>query len=290
MTEIVKTISDIENVSLNKIIGEPTVLTNTVIEFKGKDNILFIDKNVRLHNSIFRFNGNNSIIFLSENKHVYYLNATVNNNNTLFFGKHNYINGRLNIIVSEQSNVIFGEDGLISFDIWLRTADPHLIYDADTYERINLSKSIFIGDHVWIGQHAFILKGSYVGSGSVIAAMSLVSGKKIESNCIYGGNPVKKLKDNIFYSNECVHLYLDEQTNKSLTKKTDQYKYQAPDNNISKLNNIDTTLKTLTNATDKLKYLQENLYKVSDKNRFAIAKINNKKNQSFLSKLLNKLK
>ena len=79
----------------------------------------------------------------------------------------------------------------------MRTADPHLIYNIVDNQRINHSRSIYIGDHVWIGQNAMILKGSSIHSGSVIGAMSLVAGKTIHSNSCWGGNPVRMLKENI---------------------------------------------------------------------------------------------
>jgi len=108
------------------------------------------------------------------------------------------MNGKLNIVVSEQKNIFIGDGCLFSFDIWIRTGDAHLIYDSNLKSRINFSGSIYIGDHVWIGQHVFILKETKIGSGSVIGSMSIIPGKILESNASYAGNPVKKIKSNIF--------------------------------------------------------------------------------------------
>lgn len=82
----------------------------------------------------------------------------MNRGNTLYIGKNNYFNGKLNLILSERKHIVIGDDGLFSFGIWLRTADPHLIYSCETHERINPSKNILIGDHVWIGQGSLVLK------------------------------------------------------------------------------------------------------------------------------------
>jgi len=145
-------------------------MLNSSIEFRGKSNILFVEDGVVLKNSRIIFNHNNSVVYLSKSRHVYILKCFINNNSVLYFGKDCYFNdtSHMNTIISESKNVIVGDEGLFSFGIWLRTADPHLLYDVENRERINQSKSIFIGDHVWIGQQSLILKGTQIGSGSVL--------------------------------------------------------------------------------------------------------------------------
>lgn len=53
---------------------------------------------------------------------------------------------------------------------------------------------IFIKEDVWIGANVTILKGVTIGEGSIIAANSLVR-KNVDSYCVYGGVPAKKIKD-----------------------------------------------------------------------------------------------
>lgn len=162
----------------NKFIGSTPVMKNSTMNFKGEDNILYCEDGVTLVNSKLIFNGSGSVIYLRKNYFEYILNVTVNNSCTFYMRKDNYINGTLNVVVSEHTNVFIGNNGLFSFGIWLRTADPHLIYDCKNGKRLNYSKSIYLGDHIWVGQSAMILKGTSVESGSIIGAMSLVSGKK----------------------------------------------------------------------------------------------------------------
>ena len=45
---------------------------------------------------------------------------------------------------------------------------------------------------------AIILKGSVIPENTVIAAGTIISKKLTDSNCIYGGSPVSKLKDDLF--------------------------------------------------------------------------------------------
>lgn len=182
-----------EHISDNRIIADAqkSSMDGSKIIFNGSGNILVIEDGVRLDSSTVLFNGSNAVCYLGANKNPYYANLTVNNNSCIFFGRGNYINGKMTLITSEQQNIIIGDDGLFSFGIFIRTADPHLLYDCENCTRINPSKSVFIGDHVWIGQNVLILKGTAVGSGSVIGGAALLSGKSVPSNTVCGGNPAK---------------------------------------------------------------------------------------------------
>lgn len=145
-----------------------------------------------------------------------------------YIGNANYFNpsgsGRW-FCLSECKNLIIGNACLISHTLWFRLADPHLLYDNNSYLRINPSKSIYLGDHIWVGQEVGFLKGSFVGSGAVIGGKSLVTAKKIISNTINAGNPCKEIKNNIFWSGECVHSWTYKQTQKYQKMPKDDFKY-----------------------------------------------------------------
>ena len=271
----------------NTLIGNPK-LTNSKIVFKGKGNILYCDKDVHLVNSILSFNGDNSIIFLSQNRHKYVLNVAINNDSVLYFGKNNYINGRLNLVISEQKNIIVGNECLFSFDCWLRTADVHLIYDSNTKGRINPSKSIYLGDHIWVGQHTFILKGTQIGSGSILGGLSVASGKKIESNSSYAGNPVRKIRDSIFFSNDSVHTYREAETKEHLFYEDDRYIYSNIKEEMLPFSVIEKSIENLNSSKERLDYLIKNLQNNNNKNRFFIGKSSEK--HSFLKKVKHYLK
>ena len=76
--------------------------------------------------------------------------------------------------------------------------DFHHIYQEGT--KINLPKSIIIGNHVWRGMRCTLLKGSQIVDGSVIAFNSLVVDNLTMSNSVYGGQPSKLLKQNITWN------------------------------------------------------------------------------------------
>ncbi len=200
----------------NCFLGELPQMINSKLIINGSGNILFCEAGVILKNSRITFNGNNAVIYLCKNKFEYYLDVTLYNDSVLYMGHNNYMNGTLDLILSEQKHCFIGDNCLLSFGIWIRNADPHLVYDCNTNERKNLSKSVFIGDHVWIGQDVMLLKGSQIDSGSIIGAKSVVTGKKIPHNEAWGGNPCKRLEKDIFWQEACVHRWCEEETQNSL--------------------------------------------------------------------------
>lgn len=199
----------------NKIIGEYPMVTDSSINFIGNNNILVCDGQVRLTDTTLNFNGNNSIIYLGEGSD-YKLEIDIYNNSALHIGRFCGFTKKLKIILSEHKHCFIGDSCLFSLDVILRNSDPHLIYDCNSKRRINVSKSIYIGDHVWIGQFVNILKGTEIDSGSIIGASSVVAGKKISHNSIWAGNPCRKIKDNVFWDKTCVHGFTEEMTENSM--------------------------------------------------------------------------
>ena len=137
----------------------------------------------------------------------------------------------------------------------MRIADPHLIYHTDSKKRINPTKSIYLGDHVWIGQSAMILKGTQIHSGSIIGALSVVSGKEIPSNTSWAGNPSRKIAENIFWTDKCVHSWIDNQTAENNVCKTDAYTYHYDPKEFIAFSQIDQKLTDASNSEERYAYL-----------------------------------
>ena len=173
------------------------------------------------------------------------------------------------MISSERKGIVIGGGGVFSFGIWIRTADPHILYDSNSHDRINPSKNVMIGDHVWLGQNALILKGSVIGSGSTIGAASVVSGKRIESNTIYAGNPVRKVKENVFFTDKSVHNYTKKKTQESMHFNSNEFIY----NNTTNFLNDVQLFKTIENAgtsEERLLKIKELLAENSSPSRFSV--------------------
>lgn len=267
----------------NKIIVDSTKSTldsNSVIKFNGKNNILVIEDGVKLVNSRINFGGDNAVVYLSRNKYIYYLDINAYSNTCVFIGKDNFFNGRLSLIASERKNIIIGDNGLISFGIFVRTADPHLIYSCETKQRINKSKSVLIGDHVWLGQGALILKGTKIGSGSILGGGAVISNKSVFSNASAVGNPAKIVAKNIFFSKESVHNFNKKQTEEFSVMQSDEWIYSY-DNSQKSFSETDNLLSSKENSKDKLNIIKKNIVNNTSKNRFFIAEPKKKKFFSF---------
>lgn len=241
------------------------------ITFHGTGNVLFVEDGVNLSNSTIGFQGSNSILYLSKNRHIYYVNISINNNSTVYLGKNCYFNGKMTIVASEQQNIIIGDEGLFSFGIFIRTADPHLIYDGITKKRINPSRFVLIGDHIWLGQNSLILKGSVIGSGAIIGGNTVLSNKHIPSNTSVAGNPARIIKQDVFFSSECVHAWTDETTAKYETMDTDKYIYHHSPDTVD-MKSIDSELKNARAGMERLDIIKEKLVQYTKKDRFFIEK------------------
>ena len=283
MGQSIHTYEDIKKLnSGNQILGKFPTLSNSTITFQGENNILYCEDNVKLVNSEIIFNGSNSIVWLGSSNHQYKVSISINFNSVCHIGRNNYMNGILHIIVSEQKHVYIGNDCLFSFGIWIRNADPHLIYDIESKNRINPTKSIFIGDHVWLGQSVMILKGTNIGSGSIIGAMSVIGNKNVPSNVSYGGNPAKLIKQNVFWEGSCVHKWTEKETLDNQIFKGDSYIYiYIQEKEQLQFDKIDSTFSEY-DMDMKMRYLLE--LENKGKNRFYIkimknnSRTNNKRN------------
>jgi len=288
---IIESKEQVKTPKKNIIIGDPKMDTSSVIEFRGKGNILVAEENVRLSDSRIVFCGDNALVYLSSNtKHVYKIVLDAWRETTIYFGRDNYYNGALHAVISERKNLIVGGNGVFSFGIWIRTADPHLIYDIHTKQRINESKSVFIGDHVWLGQNALLLKGNRIGSGSIVSAACVLSGKTVESNTIYAGNPGRMIKEDIFFSGASVHNYTRKQTKESRTFEGNNFIFE--NKNALDMNRIDRELSKEKEAESRLEILKDLLVSTeNEKNRFFIGRQGDKKtnqNQGWLKRAFHK--
>jgi len=252
----------------NEIVNHPK-LRNAKIIFNGSNNVLYCeDPDIVIANCALTFNGDNSIIYLSKSRREYKVNIDMHHNSVVYIGKNNYFNGPLSMSTSEQKNIIIGDDCLFSFGCWIRTADPHLVYDTETRKRLNHSRSVLIGDHVWLGQNAMVLKGSRIGSGAIVGAGSIVTGKVLSSNASYGGSPARLIKNGVFFLGDSVHRYTDEHTKKTATYDKDDWIYKHMPAHSLHYDHIEKKLSPLETIESKIDFLKAMLSNEALKNRF----------------------
>jgi acetyltransferase-like isoleucine patch superfamily enzyme len=129
-------------------------------------------------------------------------NANIGHGSKIIVGPKGSIIFGTRLLISAESSIIayekiqFGNNCFLSWDTLLMDTDFHSIKN-EKEEIINSPKPIIIGNHVWIGCRSVILKGSIIPDNSIIAINSLVNKELMEENCIYGGSPVKCIKEKI---------------------------------------------------------------------------------------------
>ncbi len=249
---------------------EKSIMKNSAFTFNGKRNIVFIEDGARISRSKINFNGDDSVLYISSGYNECFLNFNINNKSAVYIGRDSYYNGAITAITSEGQSIIIGNRGLFSYGISIRTADPHLIYDIGTGNRINPSKSVVIGDHVWIGQNVLILKGTHVGSGAIIGAAAVVSGKKIGSNTVWAGNPARKLKSGVFFDRQCVHQWNEEQTLKNNHSDNDTTVFGKERTDVIDTQKLCDELYKAHTAEEKLSIIKRDLADNRAKDRFYI--------------------
>ena len=259
----------------NKIVGDLPKIIDSNINFSGENNILYCDKNVCLNKSELNFSGRNSLIYLGIGEHK--VNISLWNDSVCHCGRFIYYNDTLKILLSEHKHCFIGDSCIISSDVFIRNSDPHLIYSCDDGNRINPTKSVYIGDHVWLGQNVNILKGTQIDSGSIIGASSVVAGKIIPHNSIWAGSPTRQIKNGVFWDKTCVHGFTEEMTEFSMNYRKfiseskvgchdDNWIYEYDENQVIDWDNIESALSHGT-AMEKCSFLMK-LNVVNFKNRF----------------------
>lgn len=252
----------------NEFIGELPKLTNSQINFNGRNNILICEEDVHLWNSRIDFNLDNSVLYLSSNIHDYSVNISLHKNNICFIGKNNFFNGRTIFVLSEAKNIIMGDDCFVSYNVVFRTSDGHCIYQEDSKERLNYAKSIYVGDHVWFGQNAMIFKGSKIGSGAIVGAGAVVSNKTVLSNTTSAGAPLRMIHEKTFWTPHSNLGWGEEEIQKMSKSESDLFVYEVEESTLN-FDEIEARLNGFSDPDDVVDYIWST-FLVSGKNRFCI--------------------
>ena len=254
----------------NKIYGDPKLIDSN-IQFIGKNNILYFEKNdIRIENSCIVFKGDNSVVVIRRTCNPIRIALIVYNESAVYIGRDVWLTGRFEMNAGEAKNIIIGDECLISSQCSARTTDSHMIFSIETLQRINEGKSIFIGDHVWISARVALLKGAKIHSGSIIGADAVIANKEILSNSIWGGNPARLIKSNCFFDKTGTHqLTNSELLSYSMYEKDMSTRYIFKnDSTYLSFEDLDQQLISSESSEERLNILLA-ILKYSKKNRFA---------------------
>lgn len=179
----------------NRVILANTYARNLKVVFEGKGNLIDFSEGANyIQDSSIYIHGDDNRIIIGTRNYMEKLDLYIeDNNNAITFGNRNRVFGKTHVACIEGTEVSFGDGCLFSDKVVFRTGDSHAIFDLETNERINPSKSIKIGDRVWFGNSTTILKGVAIGDGSIVGTGAIVT-SEVESNCIVAGIPAKVVK------------------------------------------------------------------------------------------------
>lgn len=184
----------------NRIVfaGEP-VTHNVSIRFKGSNNTLIVDRNARLRRlKIFCDCDNARIEIGATRAGIPRLAPTIRagQDATVKIGRDVSMTAATFISATEGTTVTIGDDVMFATGNEVRADDAHPIFDTDTGDRVNVSRSIAIGPHVWLARDAVVLGGVTIGEGTVVGYRSLVT-RSLPNNCIAVGSPAAVIRRNV---------------------------------------------------------------------------------------------
>ncbi len=264
--EFIIHVEQFEKMIDNKIIGIPK-LVNTKINFRGKNNILVCDNNVELNNVVLDFNGNNSIVYLGSNL-TNNFKLLIYNNSTVYMGRDIKLGDSVNLKVLESHNLIIGDDCVIGDNVTIVTSEGYSIHDATSKKRINFSNSVYIGDHVFLGDHSYVSQGVNIGSGAIVSNMSFIPPNfKLHSNTISSGNPIKTLKQNVFFTNDYLGPYSIKDSLDSKEYISDVFIFNFVNGETLSMNELEKVLLKL-DVESRLDFIQKLFVRNKRKNRF----------------------
>jgi acetyltransferase-like isoleucine patch superfamily enzyme len=108
--------------------------------------------------------------------------------------------GGVFLLYNSQNVLSIGDDCLFSSNITIRGGEsPHLIFDLQSGEYLDVSDGVFIGNHVWVGERVYVTKRVTVPDQCIIAACAVVTKRFTESNTVLGGNPARVVKKNVHW-------------------------------------------------------------------------------------------
>jgi len=109
----------------------------------------------------------------------------------IVLGEHVGLNGTT---ITARHKISIGDNTMIGPNTIIVDHDGHVAWPpSERWIKQAPGENIVIENDVWIGMNCIVLKGVKIGSGSIIAAGSIVI-SDVEPNCLYAGNPAKKIK------------------------------------------------------------------------------------------------
>ena len=175
------------------------------IIFRGKNNYVEIKEPFKIQKELkIITTGSNNIIKIDSFSEILKTFIYVNEQNTVEIGKRFYAaDVIITCATSKGKKIIIGCDCMFSYNVMLRVADCHTVYEINKHEILNPDADTTIGNHVWLAHKSLIMKGCNIPNNCIVGAGAIVTKKFSESNCIIAGVPAKITKRNVNWD-KCV--------------------------------------------------------------------------------------
>ncbi|WP_083404577.1 MULTISPECIES: acyltransferase [unclassified Curtobacterium] len=180
---------------------------NVRIEFRGANNVVRIAPGARLGRLVISMDCDNGLFSIGTNSGApsFVANVRIGQDSSVIVGDNTSTTANCVISATEGTTVEIGDDVMIASHVQIRADDAHPIFDVRTGQRVNVSRSITIGDHVWLALGVTVLGGASVGRGSVVGTGSILT-SSIPNNCIAVGTPARVVRRDVAW--ERPHLSL----------------------------------------------------------------------------------
>jgi len=181
-------------------------LKDVRIKIRGNGNTIRIDEGCRLQSVEIVVFGDHHSIHLQPG-------VTFNRGGTLWMedshgqlsiGERTSIEDAHLAVTEPHSQLKIGCDGMLAYDIDIRTGDSHSILDAATGVRLNPPRNVRMGDRVWVAAHCQILKGVEIAHDTIVGTGSVVTKGFGESGVVIAGNPAKVVRRGVRWVREKV--------------------------------------------------------------------------------------
>ncbi len=181
-------------------IGEVGSFANTMIDCKGSDNSLQIGAKVYvLMNAELFLEGYGCSIRIGDKTSIQSAVLSCNELDT---------------------SIDIGEDSMISTMVVFSTGDGHPVFKVDTFERVNLAKSIATGRHVWFAANARLMKGAQIGGivgyGALVNEPIKDESGRLVCDALITGMPAQIRRTGITWSRQ---LFYEEDGDRSYEEK-----------------------------------------------------------------------
>ncbi len=176
-------------------------------KFTGSNNRAVIAAGARIGTLVVDFDCDNGTLQIGPSRGVPAFSGAIRigQDATVTLGANVSCTTTVAISACEGTSVSVGDDVMFASENQVRADDGHPIFDVESGRRVNVSRSITIGDHVWLGRGAVVLGGSTIGSGSVLGYGSVLKGR-VPNNAVAAGVPARVRRRNIAW--ERPHLSL----------------------------------------------------------------------------------